>query len=50
MRMRADVQTVTLEVAVQAGATDAENLRRSEAVAIAHLEDLLDMVLADFIE
>ena len=48
--MRADVQAVALEVAVQAGAADAEDLRRSEAVAIAHLEDFLDVVLAHFIE
>ena len=34
MRVRADVQAVALEIAVQAGAADAENLRSSEAVAI----------------
>jgi len=50
MGVRANVQAVALKIAVQAGAADAEYLRRAEAVAIAHLENFLDMVLADFVE
>ena len=50
MGVRANVQAVALKIAVQAGAADAENLRRAESVAIAHLENFLDMVLADFVE
>jgi len=50
MRMRANVQPVALEVAVQACAADAENLRGAKAVAVTHLKNLLDVVLADFVK
>ncbi|MGB7848800.1 MAG: hypothetical protein WBL63_24525 [Candidatus Acidiferrum sp.] len=44
------VQAVAPQVTVEAGAADVENLRGTKAVAIAYLEDFLDMRFADVVE
>src|ERR1700739_2928000 len=49
-RMRANVVTVALQIAVQAGAPDSQNLRRAQTVAVAHLQHLLDVNLAHIVE
>ena len=41
---------ITFEIAVKAGAADAENVRGAQAVALAHVEHALDVDLADFFE
>lgn len=48
--MWAGVETVALQVAVQAGAADAHNLRCAQAVAVAHLKGFLNVHLADFVQ
>ena len=44
------IETITLEVAVQASAADTENLRGAQAIAVTHLQNLLDVVLAHFVK
>src|SRR5277367_3417314 len=48
--MRLSVDAVALQVAIQTGAAYPEHLRRAEAVAVAHLQDFLDVQLADFVQ
>jgi len=50
LRASISVVAVTLQITIKAGAAYAENLGGAEAVAIAHLKNLLDVVLADFVE
>ena len=38
------------QVAIEAGAADAQQLRRAHAVAAARFEDLLDVLAAHFVE
>ena len=44
------IVAVAFEVAVKAGAADAQDLGSAQAVAIAHLKDFLDVVFANFVE
>jgi hypothetical protein len=48
--MQMHIETITLEVAVQASAADTENLRGAQAIAVTHLQNLLDVVLAHFVK
>lgn len=48
--VRVEVESVTLEVAIETGAADTEYLGGAQAVAIAHLKNFLDMMFADFVE
>ena len=48
--MRANVVAVAFQITIQAGSANAEDLRGAKAVAIAHLQNLLDVMLADFVE
>src|SRR5271157_33878 len=50
MRVRADVQAVALQIAVQAGAANAQDLRGAQAVAVAHLQNFLNVVLAHLVQ
>ena len=50
MRPRVAVSTVALQVAVQAGPSDAKDLRSAEAVSIAHLQYLLAMHFAALVQ
>jgi hypothetical protein len=49
-RPRGSVLTVTLEVAIKAGTADAENLRRAQTVAVAHLQNFLNVDFAHLVE
>lgn len=48
--MRAPVVAVALQVAVKTGAADAENLRCTKAIAVAHLKHFLDVRFTDLIQ
>lgn len=41
---------VALEVSVQAGAPNAQNLRRAQPVALAHVQHTLDVDFTHFVE
>jgi hypothetical protein len=43
------LDAIALEIAVQAGAPDAKDVRRPQTVPLAHLEHSLDMDFADFL-
>src|SRR5574340_1129547 len=43
-------RVVAFEVAIETGAADAEDFRGAEAVAVAHFQDFLDVLHADFVE
>jgi hypothetical protein len=45
-----DITPIALQVTVEAGAADTKNLSGAKAVAIAHLEHLLDVNLANLIQ
>src|ERR1700687_1749735 len=47
VRPRFNIATVPLEVAVETGASDAKNLRGTQAVPVAQLENFLDMHFPD---
>ena len=50
MHAGTSIETVALKVAIKACAADSQNLGGAEAVAIAHLENFLNVRLADFVE
>ncbi len=45
-----DFDAIALEVAVQTGAANAQNLRGAETVSVAHLQNFLDVQFAHFVE
>ena len=48
--MRSNVETVALQIAIQAGAADSQYLRRAQPVAVAYLQHFLDVHLAHLLE
>lgn len=45
-----EIAAVAFQVTVETGAVDAENLGSAKATAVAHLEHLLDVYLANLVE
>src|SRR5580692_2988312 len=49
-RVRTNVVTVALRVAIQAGAANPQDLGSAQPVAVAHLQHSLDLHLAEIVE
>ena len=47
---RTNIVAVTLQVTIETGAAEAENVRSPQPVAIAHLKNFVDVDLAHFIK